>query len=219
MPGFVEFLSQHKPSLIAIDEAHCISQWGHDFRPDYRMLKERLEPLRPATIVALTATATPLVQKDIVTQLGLDSAKLHINGFRRTNIAIENVEVSKSDRIDTLQQMLLKDERQPAIVYAPTRKQAESVADALGPQAYAYHAGMPAEKRSRIQTRFISGDIGIIVATVAFGMGIDKSDVRTVCHIACPSTLEGYYQEIGRAGSDGNLSRAILMHSFADQKT
>ena len=219
VPGFVEFLSQHKPSLIAIDEAHCISQWGHDFRPDYRMLKERLEPLRPATIVALTATATPLVQRDIVTQLGLDEAKLHINGFRRTNIAIENVEVSKSDRIDTLQQMLLKDERQPAIVYAPTRKQAESVADALGPQAYAYHAGMPAEKRSRIQTRFINGDIGIIVATVAFGMGIDKSDVRTVCHIACPSTLEGYYQEIGRAGRDGKLSRAILMHSFADQKT
>lgn len=220
VPGFPEMLARRIPSLIAVDEAHCISQWGHDFRPDYRMLGQRLPLLRPAPIIALTATATPEVQDDIVAQLGLTRAERFIHGFRRTNIAIEIVERSPGERADVICELLADKARRPAIVYAATRKNAEELGKALGKKlAATYHAGLDADERDRIQTAFLDGKLEIIVATVAFGMGIDKADVRTIIHAALPGSLEGYYQEIGRAGRDGKPSVAILLHSFVDRKT
>lgn len=221
VPGFVEMLAKRKPSLIAIDEAHCISQWGHDFRPDYRLLGQHIAALRPAPVVALTATATPVVQNDIVEQLGLARASRFIHGFRRDNLAIKAVEVSKPRRAEFTRELLTPRERRPAIVYAPTRKETEATAAELSGRfrSAAYHAGLDPQTRERIQRDFLDGRVEVIIATIAFGMGIDKPDVRTVIHTALPGSLEGYYQEIGRAGRDGRPSRAILMHSYADRRT
>jgi len=221
VPGFPEMLAKRKPALIAIDEAHCISQWGHDFRPDYRMVGQYLPALRPAPVLALTATATPSVQRDILTQLGLDKAKKFIHGFRRSNLAIEVTEVPMPMRGDLICELLRDPARRPAIVYAPARKTAEAIAVQLAQvcPAAAYHAGLPAEIRENVQQSFQAGKLDCVVATIAFGMGIDKADVRTVIHAALPGSLEGYYQEIGRAGRDGLPSRAILMHSYADIRT
>jgi RecQ family ATP-dependent DNA helicase len=221
VPGFPEMLAKRKPTLIAIDEAHCISQWGHDFRPDYRMLGQYLPALRPAPVLALTATATPAVQRDIVTQLGLTEARKFIHGFRRSNLAIEVVEVPMPMRADLAGELLKDPARRPAIVYAPARKRAEALAAQLSQSfpAAAYHAGLPAEIREDVQRRFQTGELDCVVATIAFGMGIDKANIRTVIHVALPATLEGYYQEIGRAGRDGLPSRTILMHSYADMRT
>ncbi len=207
--------------LVAGAEAHCLSQGGRGFRPDSRALGQRLPLLRPAPVIGLTATATPLVQDDIAEQLDLDGEKRFIHGFRRTNIAVEVAEMRPSLRRDAVHQVLADPAHRPAIVYAPSRKEA----DALGEQlraafpAAAYHAGMLAESRDRVQAAFLGGEIEVIVATIAFGMGIDKPDVRTVIHTGMPGTLEGYYQEIGRAGRDGKPSRAILLYSFADRRT
>ncbi|HMJ15988.1 MAG TPA: DNA topoisomerase 3 [Polyangiaceae bacterium] len=220
--GFPELLARRPLGLIAIDEAHCISQWGHDFRPDYRLLGKRLPTLRPAPVIALTATATPLVQRDIVGQLGLaESARLFIHGFRRHNLALETLEVPPKERPGRALLWLSRPERLPAIVYAPTRKAAETVADVLAKQhrAAAYHAGLSAELRERVQNDFLAGRLDVVVATVAFGMGVDKADIRTVLHLALPGSVESYYQEIGRAGRDGKPSRAVLMHHAADRKT
>ena len=219
--GFPEMLARRKPSLVAIDEAHCISQWGHDFRPDYRLLGGYLPTLRPAPVIALTATATGVVQRDICQQLGLDEAASFIHGFRRSNIAIEVVETSPSQRPDLARELLSDPDRRPAIIYTPSRKQAESVADLLSgdfPTA-AYHAGLDSERRRRVQDGFLNGKLEVIVATIAFGMGIDKANIRSVIHTALPGSIEAYYQEIGRAGRDGEPSRAILMHSYADRYT
>jgi DNA topoisomerase-3 len=221
VPGFPEMLARRKPTLIAIDEAHCISQWGHDFRPDYRLLGGYLPSLRPAPVIGLTATATALVQRDIRDQLGLDSPASFIHGFRRSNIAIEVVETAPSLRPSLVRQLLQDDSRRPAIVYTPSRKQAESVAELLGEDfpAAAYHAGLDADHRQSVQEGFLSGKYEVIVATIAFGMGIDKPDIRSVIHTALPGGIEAYYQEVGRAGRDGLTSRAILMHSYADRHT
>jgi RecQ family ATP-dependent DNA helicase len=220
VPGFPEFLARRKPALVAVDEAHCISQWGHDFRPDYRLLRERLPLLQPTPVAALTATATPSVQDDIIAQLGVSPVERHVFGFRRDNIAIEVREAKTTDRVALTLELLSTGERLPAIVYAPTRKEADKQAAAFGELgAAAYHAGLPGEQRERVQRRFLAGEIRVVVATVAFGMGIDKADVRTVIHTALPASVEGYYQEIGRAGRDGLPSRAVLFHSFADLRT
>jgi ATP-dependent DNA helicase RecQ len=235
VPGFPEMLAKRRLALIAIDEAHCISQWGHDFRPDYRMLGQHLPKLRGmgdrAPIVALTATATPTVQADILQQLGMDQPARFIHGFRRDNLAIEVVEVPLPARPGIICKLLADPARRPAIVYAPSRKQSEELAAELcarpsgagsggaGLRAAAYHAGLDSETRERVQRAFQAGELEVVVATIAFGMGIDKADIRTVIHAGLPSTLEGYYQEIGRAGRDGIESRTFLMHSYADQRT
>jgi ATP-dependent DNA helicase RecQ len=218
VPGFPEMLARRKPALIAIDEAHCISAWGHDFRPDYRTLGDYLPSLRPAPVIALTATATPTVQKDIVTQLHLNKPALFIHGFRRHNLAIEVVELSKPQRNEFTASFLKSPANRPAIVYAPSRKAAEELASKLGGSAAAYHAGLDPGTRERVQRHFLSGKLEVVVATIAFGMGIDKADVRTVVHTALPGSVEAYYQEIGRAGRDGLPSRTVLLHSFADRK-
>lgn len=225
VPGFPEMLAKRKLSLVAIDEAHCISQWGHDFRPDYRMLGQYLPGLRgegdPTPVLAMTATATPAVQADIVEQLGMTSPAKFIHGFRRKNLAIEVVELPMPERGETIAKLLADAARRPAIVYATSRKQAEKLAEELAGKipAAAYHAGMEPEARERVQTAFQQSEIEVVVATIAFGMGIDKANIRTVIHAGLPGTLEGYYQEIGRAGRDGEPSRTFLMHSYADQKT
>ncbi len=226
VPGFSDFLAKRPPTLIAIDEAHCISQWGHDFRPDYRKLGGRLPQLRSSDhgaipVIALTATATPLVQRDIVEQLGIPEAARSIHGFRRTNIAVEVAELRPSLRHDAVRMVLADPARRPAIVYAPTRKEAEALGQELHQHMPTgiYHAGIGAKARDSVQSRFLNNELEVIVATIAFGMGIDKPDVRTVLHTALPGTLEGYYQEIGRAGRDGKPSRAILLYSWADRRT
>ncbi|WP_437291255.1 DNA topoisomerase 3 [Sorangium sp. So ce406] len=220
VPGFPELLARRKPALVAVDEAHCISKWGHDFRPDYRMLGQRLPALRPAPVIALTATATPVVQDDIVEQLGLATAARFIHGFRRSNLGIEILEVSPGERLARVRALLGREGRTPAIVYAPTRKEAELLAAGLAEElpAEAYHAGLAPQVRDRIQAAFLDGSTEVIVATIAFGMGIDKPDVRTVIHAGLPGSVEGYYQEIGRAGRDGLPSRAVLMHSYVDRR-
>jgi len=218
VPGFPEMLAKRKPALIAIDEAHCISAWGHDFRPDYRTLGDYLPLLRPSPIIALTATATPAVQRDIVAQLQLREPELFIHGFRRDNLHIEVVEMSKPRRNEFAVKLLAKPENRPAIVYAPSRKAAEELAGMLGGRAAAYHAGLEASVRERVQRHFQSGKLEMVVATIAFGMGIDKADVRTVVHIALPASVEAFYQEIGRAGRDGLPSKTVLLYSFVDRK-
>jgi len=219
--GFPEMLAKRPPNLIAIDEAHCISQWGHDFRPDYRMLGQYVPTWRPAPVIALTATATPLVQDDIADQLGLNRATRFIHGFRRHNLAIEVVEADLDQRSALTAELLADPARRPAIVYTPTRKSCSSIAFDLSEQfpCEAYHAGLDKDTRNRVQHKFLNGEIEVMVATIAFGMGIDKPNIRTVIHTALPGTLEGYYQEIGRAGRDGLPSRTILMHSYADVRT
>jgi len=221
VPGFPEMLAKRPPALIAIDEAHCISQWGHDFRPDYRMLRDRLALLAKVPTIALTATATPLVQEDILAQLGIPDADSFIFGFRRTNLAIEVVDAGAADRASLALTLLRDPARRPAIVYTSSRKDAEATTAKLAStiRAETYHAGMPAGSRSDVQRRFLAGELDVIVATVAFGMGIDKADVRTVIHAALPASVEGYYQEIGRAGRDGKPSRAILFHGARDRRT
>ncbi|WP_058186164.1 RecQ family ATP-dependent DNA helicase [Terracidiphilus gabretensis] len=228
VPGFAEMLAKRSLSLIAIDEAHCISQWGHDFRPDYRMLGERLPELRrgngegqAAPVLALTATATPTVQADIVAQLGMPAPAKFIHGFRRDNLAIEVVEVPVPMRAAVICKFLKDASRRPAIVYAQSRKQAELLAEELSHvvRASAYHAGLDSAIRESVQRSFQQSEIDVVVATIAFGMGIDKADIRTVIHAGLPATVEGYYQEIGRAGRDGQASRTILMHSYADRRT
>src|SRR6202789_1789964 len=220
VPGFPEMLAKRKPVLVAIDEAHCISAWGHDFRPDYRTLGQYLPALRPAPIVALTATATPTVQRDIALQLDLQDPAIFITGFRRDNLAIQAIELSKPQRPDFALKLLKDESSRPAIIYASSRKDAEEYASKLHkhfPTA-AYHAGLDPATRDRVQRAFLSGKLDVVVATVAFGMGVDKADVRTVIHVALPGSVESFYQEIGRAGRDGLPSRTILLHGFADRR-
>ncbi|MCO4762275.1 MAG: ATP-dependent DNA helicase RecQ [Myxococcales bacterium] len=227
VPGFAERLGQDPPGLIAVDEAHCISMWGHDFRPDYRLLGERLPLLRgdgpdAPPIVAMTATATVRVQGDILRQLGMGESNAFIRGFVRHNLAIEIVECTKSERPDRVAKLLADDAARPAIVYALSKREVDAIAASLADdhdlRAAAYHAGMATDHRNNVQERFLAGELDVVVATVAFGMGVDKADIRTVLHVGLPATVEGYYQEIGRAGRDGQPSRAIALYSWADRR-
>lgn len=220
VPGFPEMLAKRRPVLIAIDEAHCISQWGHDFRPDYRLLKDRLPLLMPAPVVALTATATVKVQEDICDQLNVPRARRFVRGFRRDDLALEMVERPPARRLEETIRILRDPARRPAILYCPTRRAAEETARALGEvvPAAPYHAGMPPARRKEVQEAFQRGDLEAVVATVAFGMGIDKADVRTVVHLAMPGSIEAYYQEVGRAGRDGRGARALLFYGYSDRK-
>lgn len=221
VPGFTAWLEQNPPCLIAIDEAHCISQWGHDFRADYRQLSTRLSGLSGVPKIALTATATKEVQQDILRELNLNDCQVFCSGFRRTNIKIHVTEMAPSERVTSMMGFLSDAANRPAIIYAPTRNESERVASVLQKlfKVRAYHAGMSQEARNKIQKDFMDGRIEVMVATVAFGMGVNKQNIRTVMHLALPSGLSGYYQEIGRSGRDGKLSTAILFYSPADHQT
>lgn len=218
---FVDIFETLPVALFAIDEAHCVSQWGHDFRPDYMKLKEHITSMRPRPIVvACTATATPEVKNDIVTQLGLKTPEVFVRGFDRPNLRWAVMQGMKNFERDA---QILHEIRQiegSGIVYAGTRDRAQEIARMLSEQgisALPYHAGMEAESRRKIQDAFMSDKTRVIVATVAFGMGIDKPDVRFVIHGAMPGSLEAYSQEAGRAGRDGKPARCLLLHSWADK--
>jgi ATP-dependent DNA helicase RecQ len=219
---FVRRLAALDVSLLAIDEAHCVSEWGHDFRPSYLRLGEVRRQLGDPPIAALTATATEEVRRDIVRQLSLREAATLVTGFDRRNLVWHVLRAKNDSEKDRLLLKLLRGREGSAIVYASTRKNVDALTALLrgtGIDAVGYHAGLPDLERKRIQERFMSGAAPAVVATNAFGMGIDKRDVRIVVHYNMPGNLEAYYQEAGRAGRDGGPSDCVLLHAYADRFT
>lgn len=223
---FMALLNDLNVTLLAIDESHCISQWGHDFRPDYLRLGEMVKKLPKARIMALTATATPAVRDDIIKQLGLGAAgrpapRVFVRGFRRDNLRLV-VEPCRSHglKLDRIRKILSN--FPTGIIYCSTRKQVERVGQMLGDlkvKHMIYHAGMADDKRAQAQDRFMNGDVPVVVATNAFGMGVDRADLRFVIHWDIPGSIEAYYQEVGRAGRDGALSHCELLYNYADVST
>ena len=213
----VQMLKEVEISFYAVDEAHCISEWGHDFRPEYRRIRALVEQIGRAPIIALTATATPKVQSDILKNLGITDAKVFKSSFNRPNLYYEI-----RDKVDAEKDIIRFIKQNPGksgIIYCLSRKKVEELAELLsinGVRALPYHAGLDAKTRAENQDRFLSEDVDVIVATIAFGMGIDKPDVRFVIHYDIPKSIESYYQETGRAGRDGMEGRCIAYYSYRD---
>jgi ATP-dependent DNA helicase RecQ len=220
-PRFLEAMADVRVGLFVVDEAHCVSQWGHDFRPDYFRLADAARMLGAKALVASTATATPRVAHDVVQRLGLRDPLRVATGFDRPNIAFAVARPAPGEKRALLAEALKEPDALPAIVYAGTRAGSEELARelgaALGVEAGAYHAGLDRERRASVQRRFLADELQVICATNAFGMGVDKPNVRTVVHASVPASLEAYYQEAGRAGRDGRPARALLLAENRDK--
>jgi ATP-dependent DNA helicase RecQ len=216
----IEFLKSMEISFVAIDEAHCISEWGHDFRPEYRRIKEMVKAINDVPMIALTATATPKVQSDIQKNLGMLSAKVYKSSFNRDNLYYEvRPKGSKEKVFKDIITIIKNRPEKSGIIYCLSRKRVEEIAEMLnlnGIKALPYHAGLDAKTRVHNQDAFLMEDCHVIVATIAFGMGIDKPDVRFVMHFDVPKSLEGYYQETGRGGRDGMEGDCILFYNPSD---
>ena len=220
-PGFVQRMREARVGLFVVDEAHCVSQWGHDFRPDYFRLADAARHLGAAAIIASTATATPRVAVDIARRLGLRDPVKVATGFDRPNLSFAVARPAPHEKRPLIARALGAADALPAIVYASTRAGSEEIATTLtaelGEEALAYHAGLDRGTRAAVQRRFLADEARVIVATNAFGMGVDKPNVRTVVHAGTPSSLEAYYQEAGRGGRDGRPARALLLAENRDK--